>query len=706
MRLRKILLIALLLPLLSACASRHQNTTAASPSAFASKKNAPYARANSAYSILVDVSGGNDASAEPLQLMTTQSVSGTLEIKKQGTIAAFNVQIGNYHNTSDGTLVVKLCDGDVCSEGSASVDKSADNRYLGIPFQHPIDVAAGQTLHYSLTRTAGNNPLVVWTYASGTAMTTAPNGVSEARALKIGLSYVSGNKFVLAVEIAVALSLFAWLALRKLSFRVITVAGMLFAAGLILAMIVVTGKKTSVHPDEFSHVAAYQYYVNHLLPPAVNSPATIPSTSIWGFSYLFELDVVYDVAARMTGQIRELTLDNALACRLFQFCLWMILCILAMCRRRWAAILCVVLLTPQVWYVFSYFNADAFPLFLSLIAAGLVSNEENGLHKFIKAGEMRGPSMWIAALCVGMILVSKSNYLPVIPAFVLWLAVVHLNVRARFVVSILVGLLILGIAVMLRGVLGGVSDFAHWYVPMSISGCLVIVTTSAYVCWQYWKNLKTRHVLLRLAGFAILCLVVAMPRIAWDVHVNGWPAQKAASIHAVEEARAGYDFKPSTIAQHKGYPTMGLASRGVSIEHVAFAPYNWTSTSLASAFGVYGYMNIYAPGWMYWAMYGITALLILLSFYSVRVSRPHDWNALAVIVVGASLLVLASSLLFSWVFTLEPQGRYWFPILPLIVLLISQGVNGWRRQAFALLIGAAVVVSAGSFCFFALPAFV
>lgn len=700
----KILFACVLLALLSACNKQHSTTTTP-PAASVSQREAPVASVGAIGTLLVQASSGNTASAKPAPMAIGQTISGIVNAHKQGRILAFDVQIGNYQNISDGALAVKLCAGGVCSDGSASLAGSTDNQYLEIPLRHPLEATDGGELRYTLTRIAGTNPLAVWTYSDPAVATVMPDGTSQPRTLKIGLRYKIGGILKLAVEVSAILLLFAWLVLKKLDFRTLVIAGMVLAAGLILSMIIVSKDKAGVHPDEVSHIAAYQYYIHHLLPPSVDDPATIPSTSAWGFSYLFELDVVYDIAARVTDQLRAWTLSDVLACRLFQFGLWSILCILAMCRRHWAKVLCVVLLTPQVWYVFSYFNADAFPLFLALIVAGLVSDERGGLHEFLRTGDVRRPALWIAALCMGLMLVSKSNYLPLIPAFVLWLAALHLNVRARFVGLILAGLLALGAAQMLKGVLGGVPVFVNWYLPLATIGCLLVVATAVYVCWQWWKDAETRRIMRRLAGFVLVCIVVALPRVAWDVHVNGWPAQKAARVNAVEEARASYVHKPSTIAQNKGYATMALASRGVSLEHVAFAPYNWVSTSLASAFGVYGYMNIYAPGWIYFVLYGICGMFILLAFYSARAGHSSHWNAFAVVVTGCAILVLASSLLFSWTFTLEPQGRYLLPILPLIALLLGQGMKGKSRRMFALLVGAALILSACSFCFVALPKF-
>lgn len=705
MKLIKAAFACVLLAVLSACTE--PAVTATSSPVSAPSQDAVIGSISDAATVLVQATAGKNAdNVEPTILAAGQSMSGVIGVRKQGRILAFDVQIGNYQNTSDGRLAVKLCDGNMCSGGSASISNSADNQYLEIPLDHSLDTTVGRPLTYTLTRTIGAYTLAVWTYHDPATTTAMPDGTNQQRVPKIGLRYQGGSVLKLALEITAILLVLCWLAIKKLEFRTLVAAGMVLAAGLILGMVIVSSDQTSVHPDEFSHVAAYDYYAHHLLPPAINDPATIPSTSVWGFSYLFELDVVYDIAARLTGQVRQWTMNEVLAGRLFQFGLWSILCILAMCRSRWATVLCVILLTPQAWYVFSYFNADAFPLFLALIAAGLISNERSGLNEFMRSGNMKPATLWIAILCVGLILVSKGNYLPLVPAFILWLAVQHLNLRASFAGLIIAGLLALGSAHMLEGVLGSTPVFANWYLPLVVLGCLLIAGTAAFLCLRWWNDMQARRIMFRLAGFVLMCIVVASPRIAWDVHVNGWPAEKAASIRSVEEIRAGHDFKPSTIAQNKGYPTIRLAQRGASLKEVAFAPYHWASISLESAFGVYGYMNIFGPDWLYYALYGIAGTFVLLAFYSTWHSSPRRGLAFATVVIGGSTLVLASSLLLSWVSTFQPQGRYLLPILPLIALLLGGTIHGWRKRVCALLIGAAIMLSAYSFSFIALPKFI
>lgn len=238
----------------------------------------------------------------------------------------------------------------------------------------------------------------------------------------------------------------------------------------------------------------------------------------------------------------------------------------------------------------------------------------------------------------------------------------------------------------------------------STLGSTLAAVATVYACWKYWRDPQTCTVLLRLVTLTLICIAVALPRLAWDVHVNGWLARKAARVQAVAEARAGHDFKPSVVARGGGYPTIALASRGASLREVIFVPYNWAYASFTSAFGVYGYMNIFAPTWTYVCLSALTLLLALLALRAVRLRYPERWKALIAIVLGSSLLVLASSLLLSWFNALEPQGRYLFPSFAVLALMLGASAGRFPIR----LIGAAIlvptVISLGSFAFVALTA--
>src|SRR5262249_50758563 len=167
----------------------------------------------------------------------------------------------------------------------------------------------------------------------------------------------------------------------------------------------------NAHPDEWVHVAAAQYYVDHWIRSPIGSPDLEPAvTKDFGHSYLFELDMVYFVAGKLTESIR---LDSYFRLRLFNVALYAILIFTALFYYQEAPALALVLgISPQIWYVFSYFNGDAFPLFISLLAALLlvrIVRREGG-------GLTRSRAVILGLLC-GMLAISKTNYLILVPFF-------------------------------------------------------------------------------------------------------------------------------------------------------------------------------------------------------------------------------------------------------------------------------------------------
>jgi hypothetical protein len=486
---------------------------------------------------------------------------------------------------------------------------------------------------------------------------------------------------------------------RYLTMYRLVVVGMTIASILIFAMAWISTTKGSIHPDEHSHYFAYQYFESHWLPPAVTDPATIPSTSVWGFSYLFELDVVYDVAAQATAGLRHWVADDLFAARMFQFALWTILLTMAVLRRSWRWALCVTLISPQLWYIFSYLNADALPFFFSMIVACLITDETSGLNRFLREGNWRRAAVWIAALCLGGVLVSKRNYLPIFPVFLVWLAILHLRLTAAVTAPLLGSLLVFGAAIFFADV-PALNSLAT---PLQCAALGVAGIAVASAIISRYRDRTSRAVLLRLTAFAALCVVVALPRIAWDIHVNGTPPQKSATVRAVMEQRAGTDFKPSVTALGKGYPTIALASRGTTLSQVMFAPNNWAWTSFMSAFGVYGYMAIFTPGIFYHVFAVLIIAVSFLALFALRRERPESWIALATTFILGSSLVIASSLLLSWTNQLQAQGRYLFPVLPIFSLVLGAAAPKLPVFPARLIIASMFMLSVASFLEYALP---
>lgn len=100
-----------------------------------------------------------------IALMAGQSISGETRSSGNGNLAAFGVRIGNYFNSSNGSLALMLCVDDVCQEANASLSGSKDNDYLLFQLFQPIAVSTGQTIKYTLTRSSdAKNRVAIWAY--------------------------------------------------------------------------------------------------------------------------------------------------------------------------------------------------------------------------------------------------------------------------------------------------------------------------------------------------------------------------------------------------------------------------------------------------------------------------------------------------------------------------------------------------------------
>jgi hypothetical protein len=123
----------------------------------------------------------------------------------------------------------------------------------------------------------------------------------------------------------------------------------------------------------------------------------------------------------------------------------------------------------------------------------------------------------------------------------------------------------------------------------------------------------------------------------------------------------------------ESYPGLALRDKGMTFRKLFLEKDEWRQMSFKSFFGVYGYMLYYSKSYHYKA---ITVLLagafLFVLFYTIYHSLPFR-NALVLsMVLFFSLLVIGQSVYFSWVADYEPQGRYLFPIIPIVLVGVTR----------------------------------
>lgn len=483
-----------------------------------------------------------------------------------------------------------------------------------------------------------------------------------------------------------------------------TAAGFALALALILAMDAMSIATWNMHPDEPLHLSCFSFYLVNLWPAAVGAPSTVASltSSPFGVSYLNQYDIVYFIAGHLMAAFSFLFSSPLAMARAFQHALWLVLLLMALRSRAWALALAAALVSPQIWYVFSYFNGDAFPLFLCLVAAALSSDPEGGVQRYMRGDRMKPcAAVLVLVLSLGLTVVSKSNFMPVVLGIFLWLAVQHVQLRWRELAGIFLGLALLVIWVFVRkldGVQIGIRP-----VFLAASGLLLGLLAAASIGWRYWRNSAVRPQVHKLALLGGLVLLVALPRIVDDLYLNGLPQAKTAAIEAAKETYAAPAFKPSILAAGQGFKDLAIARKGVTLDHMLFEPLNWFLISARSAFGTYGYMNIWASpdfyDFFWWTLGALAAYLIV----GMVIDHRGTGARLAMVAISSGLLILLSSVLFSWVVAFQPQGRYLLPLAGMLCLMMGSAGRWIEKAPGRLLLLACIVLSVCSFADVGIP---
>lgn len=122
----------------------------------------------------IDVPGPTAKSPAPaeqnkaIDLTSGQALSYKIESFSAGEISSVKVFIGNYMNTSDGSMQVKLCQLERCTITTVPLAGSKDNEYLSVVFTSALPVVDdGHPLNVELSKLGGKIPLAVWGYPTG-----------------------------------------------------------------------------------------------------------------------------------------------------------------------------------------------------------------------------------------------------------------------------------------------------------------------------------------------------------------------------------------------------------------------------------------------------------------------------------------------------------------------------------------------------------
>ena len=269
-----------------------------------------------------------------------------------------------------------------------------------------------------------------------------------------------------------------------------------------------------------------------------------------------------------------------------------------------------LLMTPQAWYIFSYYNSEAFYLFLNFLAGYQLLYRKSLLNRYLQGESGKYyPAIILGILAATMLLLKKNDdfYLLFLGGFI------------------------------------GLSFLFH--TP------------------GYSKEGAKRLLLIACVGLTLVGI-----RYGADVQVNGF--NKKEQILAMSNKRAQKYYNMTT-PEEKRNPFLHMKARGVTFKEL-WDKYNWPGKISKSFYGVYGYLTVQGYSAYYKWMRNTGFLFI--AFLAITLSLKGNWleRSLLLVALLCSLGLIAAAGYFAWTSDFQAQGRYLLPILSILSVLIAR----------------------------------
>lgn len=430
--------------------------------------------------------------------------------------------------------------------------------------------------------------------------------VSLERQLYDWRSIVLGYFVICGVVVLVYSSVFQ----LGFSFRYIPA---LLIAVLALAMTMAMISERNVHPDEYVHLAASKYYTDHWLPPVIGDEKVADTYSVYGVSRLNTNEISYLLCGKFAQLLGPLQLTEHIPYRLFNIFLLTLILLYTMRVADARPVALPLLISPQIWYLYSYCNSDAFAITAAFFVGCQVVVAESSFNQFVSGrGGMK--KLWyllVAAFLFGILFLLKANFL-VYTAFLFWVLLLRV-----------------------------------------------------------WQTTDSEYRKLLLQRWAIVCCVglslMAGKKIA-DYQVNG--LDRSEKIDAVRAKMAKPLYNPNTPLE-KQHNQLYMKKRGIPLEEIIQKD-RWFEKSFRSMFGVYGYSTI-SGGFGYYDLVRWTGIAFSIFFFFSILIRSGTVNRLQVLAaLSLAAALIAVSLYHSWTKDFQAQGRYFIPLLPILGVLCGQ----------------------------------
>lgn len=214
----------------------------------------------------------------------------------------------------------------------------------------------------------------------------------------------------------------------------------------------------------------------------------------------------------------------------------------------------------------------------------------------------------------------------------------------------------------------------------------------AKLVWEEEKK-DRKKIIKRLAAIIIIGLFLAGLRFGADYFVNG--INRAEKVEQVMNMYADKAYSPKSNVQELNN-SLFLKKKGYSLKYVAFEAH-WFEKMFRSFMGVYGYSSLSAPAG-YYALAKKVALALAAFFFLSVFIRSGPVNALlGVSLLGLSAILIFACLYHSWTSDFQAQGRYLFPIIPMLGILYYRSQKTVNYKLMTTIVSILFILSSYSF---------
>ncbi len=436
------------------------------------------------------------------------------------------------------------------------------------------------------------------------------------------------------------IAIFLWLVATKLSHLNEELAYVPFLLSVVLALVIIIACTTAnqYHPDEKVHATAAEYYKDNWKPPIVEDEAIRHTYSAYGASRLNTGEIYYFFAGKFAKVIEVLPLQGYLPYRLFNVFLLGLMLLYTASAPKARLLAIPFLLSPQIWYAFSYCTSDGFALFVTFWVGCQVIIDNSMLNRVL---------------------------------------------RERFTTKLVVRYLLVGASFALLFFLK--KNFYPYVV--AVAGVLAV---------DFLKTTTESEQIIFLKRFAILACVMAcffaIPK-AMDISVNGFDKKERVGQLQLELAIPMFNMA-SPLEERS--PMLTLKERGQSIKTL-IVKHRWFENTFRSSFGVYGHSTIKAQTGFYNSVRVVAICFLFFFFGSIFIKATWLNKIEALALLSISIALVGVSLNYSWTMEVQPQGRYLFPIVGILGLAYGRNYKVINPRVFTTFVVLLFVFSTYSF---------